>query len=773
MYSDKTDFLGGNLSTNLTDVESIHIDPYNDTDGKSIVVGNSKTSTGALQIFPIIDIEWPDIDKTVYFQYLHDLMGNTSIYGSNEGLIYDCTNTNKNTMILHNSAEDINIIFSTQNTGKTVSLLKGYNDNYSSDTNFRGCLECIDINASSLDTIYSDFVIGAATRNRFKLMQFNNSTGTSSTMRKKAQNFVWTANNSANITTISTVNPILSEFTMSTVNQTSSFRNHAYSTSATPHDSENFLSMRTTSSTDGIRQLFHPDVPGGSHYVYVDNIVDTIIDRIKRYSFVNTTAAIENLYQKANKFMWKASNVVGLTELINNVPITNEFAFCTEGKTNNFTVYSRGSGSFQTINHKLSAHDATNEYFINKIIEPDGGTINVVEKLKSGTHNNVEIKRIDSDGDVHFINNKNGTYEYDITNTNTSGAIVQLALRKYDGTHDSDYGFISQANDQLALYSGYNEDDNNTWGPYPIIRFCERNHVQPMIVVGNNTSYTALKETSAVFDQSIMLAAKMENLQAINWNCHDDGGAQYKIFTTGSHACSLRFDYSNAYINFQTTDGTDGTPTTGDLLTTVMSLRFDGTDSILILDQGLPISGTGNVLRLNGTQVVEQVSSRIYKKHIQDYKFNPEIFLELTPKIYNFKSDNSESFSFIAEDIEDLCEKYKLSSKRFLVYHEIKHKAHYGEVKNYSDREMQTILFELVKKLYNKKTQTPKQKTLTQLKINKKRIKKLEEQNHQLTMDKNIMAAKIINLESAYQKLSGEIGQIKKVLKGLELLSKF
>jgi len=151
--------------------------------------------------------------------------------------------------------------------------------------------------------------------------------------------------------------------------------------------------------------------------------------------------------------------------------------------------------------------------------------------------------------------------------------------------------------------------------------------------------------------------------------------------------------------------------------------------------------------------------------------------LQVEPKLYNFKNNKDIlSFSIIAEDVE----KYEPLKGLFASY-EKRGKNKKKILENYQTKAIQSEIIRLCQ-LFNiriesleakKENKNDMIKLTTEIKINKDRVKHLEDVVDNQKIQLEIKNAKIKNLEKAILTLQHQMTTINKVLKSLEIINKY
>lgn len=134
----------------------------------------------------------------------------------------------------------------------------------------------------------------------------------------------------------------------------------------------------------------------------------------------------------------------------------------------------------------------------------------------------------------------------------------------------------------------------------------------------------------------------------ILWNLeYDTGDARYETYVDGSYGANLCFNYSNGYIYFQGSSAS----AERSVATTIMSMKYDGTNSIIKFDQDLP-GGTGNDVVIDGSGQLKDgtASSKRFKDIVGDFTEGRWI-LKLNPKEFYWKNDRRcKEVGLIAEE---------------------------------------------------------------------------------------------------------------------------
>lgn len=117
-----------------------------------------------------------------------------------------------------------------------------------------------------------------------------------------------------------------------------------------------------------------------------------------------------------------------------------------------------------------------------------------------------------------------------------------------------------------------------------------------------------------------------------------DNDAQSYIFSSGS----------NIYLG--TNEG-EWPETFGGLTNHIAIQQTPNPYSNIFLSNGLPTTSSGTPVMYFGTQLYELVSSEKYKKEIEDWIPDPKVLLDIPLRKWKMKSDDTEGYGFIAEDV--------------------------------------------------------------------------------------------------------------------------
>jgi hypothetical protein len=301
-----------------------------------------------------------------------------------------------------------------------------------------------------------------------------------------------------------------------------------------------------------------------------------------------------------------------------------------------------------------------------------GGSINVIGDIDVGTDlrvaNDLEVTNnfsVEGDslfgtdhGSVDFTAYTNPIFygnQFTIyTEEEHPNAKIDLFLRRGTSNGNTDWRIavdptIWGTSDSLLFISGYDAADNGAWRD-PRVMINKEGYV-PFTVESDELLSGKEADISQVILHSLFIE-DMTDPHGINWNAWNDSGT-YKLVYNEFGAVIDFPSVGGGYMNFYFSDGTDGTPTAGDALTSIMAMRYDGVNTILYMNQGLP-AGAGNAIGITGgNKIVDISSTRTVKEHIEIWENDGSWLLDCPVYKFAYISDKQEEASEVGLMAED------------------------------------------------------------------------------------------------------------------------